>query len=338
MECLSDTSDTSATSFERGRKPVDVKRPVLLVRYPKIELFPSRSDIERLTAMGYGFTPEPAVFGLNWTIDQINEHIYSLYPDVPLQTIGFKMGKCDRTKKVFILKPVENTKELKEELGNSKLIILPNEELPERPIMHKKDEDSDEDNTSLTRRRERRTLNRYKLSEDDEDYEVIIENGQTPKTKETNEEHEEYSVEKILDKRTLNGKVEYLLKWKGYSEQDNTWEPEENLDCPDLIAAYEAQFEVTPKADPEENEKDSKRKNITEDNRARGFERGLEPERIVGATDASGELMFLMMWKNCKEADLVPASQVSVRCPEVVINYYENKELWFCKQSVIEID
>lgn len=141
-------------------------------------------------------------------------------------------------------------------------------------------------------------------------------------------------MEKILDKRTRDGKVEYLLKWRGYSHDDNTWEPEENLDCPDLISAYESQFERTLA----EAEDKNKRKNITEDNRPRGFERGLEPLKIVGATDASGELMFLMMWKNCKEADLVPASQVSLRCPEVAISYYENRTKWYTKDTVIELD
>ena len=51
---------------------------------------------------------------------------------------------------------------------------------------------------------------------------------------------EEYSVEKIVDKRKAkNGKVEYLLKWKGYGDKDNTWVPKEKMNCDQLIMDYE---------------------------------------------------------------------------------------------------
>ena len=45
----------------------------------------------------------------------------------------------------------------------------------------------------------------------------------------TTEEEEFYTVEKILDKRKKGKRVTYLVKWQGYSDEDNTWEPVSNL-------------------------------------------------------------------------------------------------------------
>ncbi|XP_041940719.1 chromobox protein homolog 1a [Alosa pseudoharengus] len=155
------------------------------------------------------------------------------------------------------------------------------------------------------------------------------------------EEEEEYVVEKVLDRRVVKGRVEYLLKWKGFSDEDNTWEPEDNLDCPDLIA----EFLQSQKSAHEEKKEGGKRKTGESDSdvggeesrpkkrkdeaeKPRGFARGLDPERIIGATDSSGELMFLMKWKNSDEADLVPAKEANVKCPQVVISFYEERLTW----------
>ena len=40
----------------------------------------------------------------------------------------------------------------------------------------------------------------------------------------------EYEVEEILDSRLYCWKLQYLVKWGGYPHEDNTWEPEDNLE------------------------------------------------------------------------------------------------------------
>jgi len=40
---------------------------------------------------------------------------------------------------------------------------------------------------------------------------------------------EQYEVEEIINSRLRRGKLQYLIKWKGYTRENNTWEPEENV-------------------------------------------------------------------------------------------------------------
>ena len=54
------------------------------------------------------------------------------------------------------------------------------------------------------------------------------------------QDHIEYEVEKILDKRVRYRRTEYLVKWMGYPEYDATWEPAANLkNSQDLIQEFE---------------------------------------------------------------------------------------------------
>lgn len=229
-----------------------------------------------------------------------------------------------------------------------------------------------------------------------------------PATEEESSE-EEYAVEKVVDRRTRKGKVEYFLKWKGYPDEDNTWEPVENLDCKDLIAAYEAdrkkreeeaaESSSTTKSDKgkpasaakpgtkrksdettnvkekvnnstttaakrkkgDEHNQDSnngtatnntttnnKKKNRRESSKSdsdndspsndaigamkpekNGFERGLDPEKILGASDSTGKLTFLIQFKGVDQAELVPASVANIKCPQLVIKFYEERLSWY---------
>ncbi|XP_050099888.1 chromobox protein homolog 1-like [Anopheles aquasalis] len=176
---------------------------------------------------------------------------------------------------------------------------------------------------------------------------------------------EEFVVEKIVDRRERKGKVEYLLKWKGYSSDANTWEPPENLDCPELIKAFEQSRETGKKDSGKEKAKprrssttsrkkkggdsdadngaasddddrddtastksSGKAKRTLEAEEVSGFDKGYIPEKILGATEANGKLLFLVQWKDKDKAQLVKSEEARKHCPQLVIDFYEDRLIW----------
>lgn len=50
-----------------------------------------------------------------------------------------------------------------------------------------------------------------------------------------------YEVKDIIGRKIEKGKIFYLVKWQGFPESYNTWEPKKNLEiCPKLIKKFEA--------------------------------------------------------------------------------------------------
>jgi len=173
-------------------------------------------------------------------------------------------------------------------------------------------------------------------------------------------DEEEFIVEKILKMRTTKkGKVQYLLKWKGFSHNENTWEPAENLECPELIAAFMAEQKEKEKEKEKEkqstttkssdnsngkrshstnshnDEENNNNNNTSQTKRPRieleqtGYGRDLVPEMLMGATDIyDGALMFLVKWEGVTKPELVPSRIVNKQSPQLVIKFYEDRLTW----------
>jgi len=62
------------------------------------------------------------------------------------------------------------------------------------------------------------------------------------------EGEEEYIVEEILDSHLRCNKLEFLVKWEGYTNENNSWEPEDNCKhtC-NTIATFYCKYPQAPR-------------------------------------------------------------------------------------------
>lgn len=67
------------------------------------------------------------------------------------------------------------------------------------------------------------------------------------------DENVEWEVGRILDVHVKrDGKREFLIRWKDYSKDSDSWEPEENLSCQDLIENFLSKLDNMKGAVPRE--------------------------------------------------------------------------------------
>ena len=71
---------------------------------------------------------------------------------------------------------------------------------------------------------------------------------------------EEFKVEKILNKRVVRGKEKFLVWWKRYTVEEDTWESRENLkNIKKLVEEFEKEYSKKAKEVQQQEEKKNKK-------------------------------------------------------------------------------
>ncbi|CAD8210495.1 unnamed protein product [Paramecium octaurelia] len=129
---------------------------------------------------------------------------------------------------------------------------------------------------------------------------------------------EEYMVEAITNKRVKNGRTEYEVKWQGYSENEKTWEPIENLQS---VMTYVLDFEQSLKTKPQEVGEGS-------------YEEGDSADEIIQIRkDNDGQnLLFQVSWKQknsrAPKVSWINQNSLKMHNPEILIDYLLKKIKW----------
>jgi len=114
------------------------------------------------------------------------------------------------------------------------------------------------------------------------------------------------SVDAIMGHTLVNGKYYYLIKWKRFSDEENTYEPEENILCTKLLLEYKAKAGIP--------EKTLNNPGFTEISEIIGIKEGTKPPELVYIVRFRGKMVY----------DEVLSSIIQQKQPNTLLDYLES--------------
>ena len=140
---------------------------------------------------------------------------------------------------------------------------------------------------------------------------------------------EEYEVEKIIEKKLVYrpGSDEfmpyYLIKWRGFPDSDNSWEPLTNLSgCSSALR----RFELKGYHKFIDNPSDPSNIYVNVKENLQDFDEPRVPEKVLGAYNLkeTDQKFYLLKWKNRKEPSILTYEEARDQYPQFMIDFYES--------------
>jgi len=156
----------------------------------------------------------------------------------------------------------------------------------------------------------------------------LIVDSDSNESDENVEQEEEYIVEKVLDVKVEKGKRYYLIKWEGYSSEDNTWENEDNCDCKDLIEEFY-------KNRNEKQKKTKKEKAVNKEESVKAEEEEKNNKKRKSPESADQKQKMIKSSKSVKE-DLIDSKRKQTNEKQDVSNNKSKEKIEFYKCYVPE--
>jgi len=164
--------------------------------------------------------------------------------------------------------------------------------------------------------------------------------GKKAKVDEDDEDDdEEYEVEKIVSVRfTKGGKKEFEVKWKNYN--DTTWEPEENLECADLLMEFAAKvsdLKVKPgstssgtksrsgSGSSKGPKSKSPAKSMSDQSEDDGEDEEYEVSKILDVKTKNGKREFHVQWKGYDRGESTWEPEANLECKDLLKEFLAKK-------------
>ncbi|XP_015177843.1 PREDICTED: heterochromatin protein 1-like isoform X2 [Polistes dominula] len=165
---------------------------------------------------------------------------------------------------------------------------------------------------------------------------------------------EEYEVDKIVGHRTIKGRRQFLIRWKGYGKESDSWEQEKDLNCPKLIENFlldeneseETISEKTTKPSKTKSVKADKKKEMkkSKDNKRQSTmseeeepdtdsikndenQKEFEVDKIIEVHFRKNKKReFLIRWKGFSAADDTWEPEENLNCPDLISKFMDKVE------------